>query len=125
VITLAFVQRSGPLPTDEYAIISDTVRVGTCRLRHTPSKSTEAPAGFESHVAIEIESEYRNQGYGTSAMRLICDKARELGMTELFLTIQEPNVASQTVARKNGAKFVTHAASPITGVLYNRYRIEL
>lgn len=125
MITLTLEKHDDGAKRDAYGVYKDDTRIGTVTLRHIPTKSAEAPPGFESHVGIVIDELHRGKRYGTEAMRLVLKEAKKTGHTEVLLTIKESNIASRTVAERNGAVFVEQAPSPVSGEIFHRYRILL
>lgn len=122
---LAFLSHTDDPPTDVFAIMDNDEQVGTCELRHCLYKGAEPPAGFEGHIAYEVLPEHRGKGYAKAALRLLCDKAREHGSTELRLTIKDENIASRKVAESCGAMSTKTAPSPTSGKLYHLYILQL
>lgn len=123
-ITLKLLDLSGPLPTATYDIYDDDKRVGMCQLRHRPGKPETLPDGFESHVYYEIEEEFRGMGYAKEALKLLLSGARNVGLSNVVLTVAEDNVPSQRVIEGYGAQFI-ESGNDIEGVIHRKYRIDL
>ena len=124
MLTLKLKEITGPLPTSIYEIIVDGVVVGICQLRHRPSKSLTMPEGFESHAWYEIESEFRNKGYATEALKELLIEAKNIELKEIILTIAEDNIYSQRVVEKNGG-LLLETKPDQNGILYRKYLISL
>ena len=87
------------VPSDTYWLYVDDKPVGTGKLRH---RLTEKLMENGGHVGYAIAPSYRNQGYGKMLLKLLINEARNLGISNLLLTIQNHNTASIQVAIANG-----------------------
>lgn len=114
----------GPLPTYEFELVDEERCVGRLQLRHSPSKSSSFPEGFESHIYYEIDPEYRGKGYGKEILKLGLVEARSRGLSEVILTCTEENVASCKIIEFNGGKLLDSKHS-LDGKLVRKYRIIL
>jgi predicted acetyltransferase len=109
----------------EYHILdSSKNKVGMAQLRLTPSKSSEMPEGFESHVYYEVDPEHRGKGYATEALKELLKEAEQHGISPVVATVNSDNLASIKVIEKCGGKLevrgVTSNKQPVL-----KYRISL
>ncbi len=107
---------------------SDGVRVGRIHLRDTNDSVILRALG---HCGYAVDEPYRRQGYATRAVRLICQIARHLRVTPLWILIAPENTASRRTVERAGLQYVdTAETSPEAraldhGPLVCRYLIEL
>jgi predicted acetyltransferase len=98
--------KSGNLPTTTFELFDNDVKIGKIQIRYKVSKSETMPEGFESHIYYEIIEEFRGKNYGNEILKLGLEKAKEIGLKELILTVDEENVASRKIIESNGVVFV-------------------
>ena len=103
---------------DEYVLRDRGRIVGSCRVRHYLLPSTEVIGG---HIGFDIRPLERRKGYGTLILRLALEKARQLGLERVLLTVQGSNLASIRVMEKNGGVLQDALESPLTGETIRRY----
>lgn len=115
---------TGPLPTSEFELQDNGIVLGILQLRHQPSKATSFPEGFESNIYYEIYPEYQRRGYGTLILKLGLLKAEEIGLTEVVLTCEEDNIASQKIIESNGGILVDSKPESL-GSIIRKYKILL
>ena len=58
-------------------------------------------------------------------VKLVLEKAKELGLERVLITCDKDNMASARVIQKNGGKLESESISKQTGKLKQRYWIEL
>jgi predicted acetyltransferase len=58
-------------------------------------------------------------------LRLTLDEARDLGLKQVLITADSPNVASWRIIEKNGGVLRSEALSQHTGELLRKYWIKL
>jgi len=73
--------------------------VGIFNLRHFLNEFLENGPG---HIGYGISKEYRKYGYGTKGLGLTLEKARNLGITEAYLSCYKSNEGSLKVQLNNG-----------------------
>ena len=95
------------------------------QLRHEPSHGVGIPETMSSHIYYEISSEYRSKGYGKMILSLGLEKAKEIGLSEVFITCMEDNVASRKIIESNGGTFVEVAFIPQENKKMLKYKIVL
>ncbi|MCL5459869.1 GNAT family N-acetyltransferase, partial [Loigolactobacillus coryniformis] len=86
-----------PLPTSEYELYEDNILIGKIQIRHKPSHAPEIPENMESHIYYEIIPVHRTKGYGKTILKLGIEKAKELGLREIFITCMENNTSSKKI----------------------------
>jgi RimJ/RimL family protein N-acetyltransferase len=68
-----------------------------------------------------LAPEYRGRGYATEAAQALLDEARRTFIGEIFVIIDQDNLASQNVARKLG--FESLGVTDVLGARRNFYRM--
>ena len=110
------------VPQDEYWLMDNDRIVGSCRVRHRLTATTELDGG---HIAYEICPPERRKGYGTAILRLALVKARSLDLDRALLTTHPWNHGSRRVIEKNGGVLRDECRSPLTDEIVRRYWISL
>ena len=57
------------------------------------------------HIAYGVRPNLRNRGYGNTILKLLLFKCEEMGMSEVSVSCNKGNVASQRIIEKNKGKF--------------------
>ncbi|HEX9274487.1 MAG TPA: GNAT family N-acetyltransferase [Candidatus Binatia bacterium] len=113
----------GRVPQSTFWLVRDGQRIlGCSRLRHTLNAFLEELGG---HIGYDIRPSERRRGYGTQILRLTLDKARDLGLKQVLVTADSPDVASWRIIEKNGGVLHGEELSQHTGQLLRKYWIEL
>ena len=113
----------GRVPQSIFWLVRDGQRILTCsRLRHTLNTFLEQVGG---HIGYDVRPSERRRGYGTQILRMTLDKARDLGLKQVLVTADSPNVASWRIIEKNGGVLHGEELSQHTGQLLRKYWIEL
>ena len=113
----------GRVAQSTFWLVRDGQRIlGCSRLRHTLNAFLEELGG---HIGYDIRPSERRRGYGTQILRLTLDKARDLGLKQVLVTADSPNVASWRIIEKNGGVLHGEELSQHTGQLLRKYWIEL
>lgn len=104
-----------------YLVLGDRV-LGETRLRHqlTPDLMIEG-----GNIGYTIRPSERRKGYGTLALALTLEKARELGLSRVLITCDTDNTGSARIIEKNGGILAGRDVSPESGKLVSRYWIEI
>ncbi len=91
------------VPATTYFAVRKTDKkiVGSIQLRHELDDDLRKRGG---HIGYGICPSERNKGYGTEQLSLVLEKARELHIPRVMITCDQTNIASATVAIKNGGK---------------------
>jgi len=87
------------VPSTVYWLLADGVPVGFGTVRHFLTDALRREGG---NIGYGIAPRYRGKGYGKELLRLLLEKAREMGMAQALVTIRSDNRASQAVALANG-----------------------
>lgn len=95
---------TGPdgLPFYFYDILAGGQNVGKISLRIGANFHTY----YNGNIGYEVDEPYRGQGYARAACRLLLPLARYHGMTSLYLTCAESNIASYRTIEGLGAELV-------------------
>ena len=94
---------NGKVPQTVYWLYIDDKPVGMGKLRH---KLTNELMFIGGHGGYVIRPSCRGKGYGTLLLKLMMLKAKELGISKIYLTIQNENIPSIKVALSNGGVIV-------------------
>jgi predicted acetyltransferase len=86
------------VPRTIYWLLAGDVPVGMAKLRHYLNDYLR-PNG---HVGFTIRPSQRGKGYGTTMLRELVTKARDLGLEEILLTCLEDNLPSRRTIERNG-----------------------
>lgn len=73
---------------------------------------------YNGNIGYEIYPEYRGKKYSLSACKLVMNVARAHGMTHLFITCAEENIASRKIIESLGAEYLETAVPPKDYVYY-------
>lgn len=96
--------------------------VASSRIRHELIPVLLLDGG---NIGYEVRPSERRRGIGTELLRLTLEKARQLGLERVLLTIDATNVGSMGVTLANGGVFADTSVSPVSGRTMNRYWITL
>lgn len=83
-------------------LVDDNKFIGRIKVRHRLNKKLLRKTGHISYIIAKSE---RNKGYGTQALKLALQKAKELKLKRVLITCKENNLASKKIIEKNGGKF--------------------
>lgn len=112
----------GWVPASTYWLICQKRIIGTCNLRH---KLNDFLREFGGHVGYSIRPSERRKGFGTQMLRLLLEKAQELGIEHLLVTCDDNNIASARVIEKNSGKLADKVIKDDSKVPIRRYWIDL
>ena len=90
----------GFVPDTTYVLDDNGVYVGVFNLRHTLNDFLKEGPG---HIGYCIKKEYRGKGYGTRGLEMVLSKAFELGIEEVYMSVNKNNPKSLNVQLRNGA----------------------
>lgn len=79
------------------------VPVGIGKIRHALTEQSREKGG---NIGYAISSRFRGKGYGTVLLGLLLEKAAEMKVKEIMLTVEKSNPASKRVIEKNGGRLV-------------------
>lgn len=86
-----------------YWLMCDDIPIGIGKIRHELTIESRKNGG---NIGYAIAAEYRGKGYGRELLRLLIQKAKKMGISEIILTIDKGNDSSRVVAECNGAKLI-------------------
>lgn len=90
----------GVVPQTTYVLLDTMGRaLGELRLRPRLTLPFERHNG---HIGYNVRPRERGKGYATRMLTLALDKARDLDVERLMLTVADENLASIRVVEKNG-----------------------
>lgn len=110
------------VPHTTYWLVSDDVVVGVSNLRHRLTDNLRHEGGS---IGYGVRPSARRRGFATEMLRRTLDPARDLGLTEAWLTCAKTNVGSVRTILGNGGLFVSEEFLPDRGEIVQRYRIPL
>lgn len=87
------------VPENTYWLYADGQPVGYGKLRH---RLTEALKETGGHIGYGIRPSQRGKGYGRLILKLLLEKARELGIAEVLIDCLAENELSRKVIEANG-----------------------
>ncbi len=87
------------VPSTTFWLYVEGVPVGFGVVRHFLTDALRKAGG---NIGYGIAPEYRGRGYGKELLRLMLEKAHELGIDRALITIHLDNLPSQGVAKANG-----------------------
>lgn len=112
----------GWVPGSTYWLVRNGRVLGVSNLRHDLTEFLRHEGG---HIGYSVRPTERGKGCGTLMVKLVLEKAKELGLERVLITCDKDNVASAKVIQKNGGKLESESISKQTGKLKQRYWIEL
>ncbi len=115
----------GPLPTSEFELVDGDKVVGFIQIRHKPSHGDGVPAHLASHIYYEIRNEYRGKGYGKFILQLGLREAKKIGLTEVFVTCFESNIASRKIIEASGGVLIDEDTIPADDQKMLKYKISI
>ena len=93
------IQDGWKVPTTTYWLYADDKPVGFGKVRHCLTDKLRKAGG---HIGYAVAPAYCGKGYGKELLRLLLQKANEMGIEKALLTIRLNNTASQAAAFANG-----------------------
>jgi predicted acetyltransferase len=112
----------GWVSSNTYWLLQQKRILGTINLRHY---LTETLRDFGGHIGYSIRPSERNKGYGTMMLRMVLEKARQLGLQNVLITCSKDNYASARIIEKNGGMLDSESFSPRGQRITRRYWINL
>lgn len=86
-------------PQTTYWLKDNNIVVGMGKIRHQLNDYSRKYCG---NIGYAIDPLQRGKGYANILLKLLLQKAKELKVNEIILTIEKGNIASQKVIEKNG-----------------------
>ncbi|AZB44942.1 GNAT family N-acetyltransferase [Bacillus sp. FJAT-42376] len=91
------------VPHSTYWLIDEAGKVvGSVNVRHRLNDSLLQRGG---HIGYGIRPSEREKGYAAAILTYALEKTRELGITEVLVTCDQKNIASEKTIIKNGGQF--------------------
>ena len=75
------------------------------------------------HIGFAVRPSERGKGYATLMLKLVLEKAKQLGLRRVLVTCDKDNLASARVIQKNGGQLNTESISKQFGKMTQRYWI--
>lgn len=114
---------AGPMvPATEFWMIDADGYAGRLDLRHELNDKLRL---FGGHIGYDVRPSRRRRGYGTLALYLGLDKAREFGLDRVLVTCDELNLPSRKIIEANGGVLEDAIETPFRSTLTCRYWIDL
>jgi predicted acetyltransferase len=111
-------RRAGRVPCSHFWLLDGSLVVGTSRVRHRLTPYLEQEIG---HIGYDVRPSQRGRGHGTTLSRLTLERARELGLTGVWIICDSDNQASVLVAERCGAALHEEVLSSLTDAPIRRY----
>lgn len=90
------------VPYEHLWLVQGSFFLGSVSFRH---ELNEYMMEFAGHIGYGIRPSVQGQGIGTLALKLVCQRAANMGMERLLVTCSPDNVASEKIILKNGGEF--------------------
>jgi predicted acetyltransferase len=91
----------GKVLDSEFWLVDDLEIIGRVALRHELHERLRLHGG---HIGYEIRPSQQRKGYGTLILKLVLEKARDIGLERVLLTCDVDNFGSRRVIEMNGGK---------------------
>lgn len=82
-------------------LVSSSTIVGLGKIRHGLTEQSRIEGG---NIGIAIDPARRGKGYATRFISLLLQKAIEMGIGEILITVKKYNYPSKVAFEKNGCK---------------------
>jgi predicted acetyltransferase len=96
--------------------------VGVSNLRHRLTVALRREGG---HIGYGIRPSARGLGYGLLILRETLTRARDVGLSEAWLTCAKTNTASARTILRNGGELMSEEYIESRGEIVQRYQISL
>lgn len=101
---------------------SDGRIVGFCCLRRKLEYDDDDPQ-FASHIGYSIRPGERGKGYAVRQLRLVLQKAREMGISTARIVCSDVNTPSSRTILSCGGIYVDSVYGQESGITVNRYDV--
>jgi predicted acetyltransferase len=91
----------GKVLQSEFWLVDNLEYIGRAKLRHELNDHLRV---FGGHIGYEIRPTRQRQGLGTLMLKLVLEKAHELGLERVLITCDEDNLGSRGVIEENGGE---------------------
>jgi len=112
----------GWVPASTYWLICQNHIIGTCNLRH---ELNDCLREFGGHVGYSIRPSERRKGFGMQILKLLLNKAQNLGVVRILVTCYDNNIASIRVIERNGGILADKVNNDNSEIPTRRYWIDL
>ena len=114
----------GYVTSYDYFIVEDDKFLGRISIR---TALTPKLLQYGGHIGYGIHPKYFRQGYGTKALELGLEKAKEIGLDRVLITCDDDNIGSYRIIEKNGGILENKVENFESGekILTRRYWIDL
>ncbi len=87
------------VPQTSFWMFENDEPIGYGRIRHSLNETLEKTGG---HIGYAIRKSRRGQGYGNKLLQLLISECKGLGITQIQISANADNVASNKVILRNG-----------------------
>jgi predicted acetyltransferase len=91
------------VPYTCYVFIIENKIVGVGSVRHYLNEYLEK---FGGHIGYSIRPTERKKGYGSKALELLINQAKEMNIEKILITCNINNIGSKKVIENNNGKFI-------------------
>jgi len=112
----------GYVPHTVWWLVKGPEYLGRVDIRHQLNEQLLKLGG---HIGYSIRSSQRRKGYGTLALKLALEKARELGLHKVLVTCDIDNIGSNKIIQANGGVLENTVEAGEGNPPKNRYWITL
>ena len=91
------------VPYTCYVFIKENKIVGVGSVRHYLNEYLEK---FGGHIGYSIRPTERKKGYGSKALKLLINQAKEMNIEKILITCNINNIGSKKVIENNNGKFI-------------------
>lgn len=91
------------VPYTCYVFIKENKIVGVGSVRHYLNEYLEK---FGGHIGYSIRPTERKKGYGSKALELLINQAKEMNIEKILITCNINNIGSKKVIENNNGKFI-------------------
>jgi len=111
------------VPHSTFWLVRDGAEVvGVSNLRH---RLTDALRHEGGNIGYGVRPSARRNGFAYLLLRHTLDRARAIGLSEVWLTCGATNLGSVRTILGNGGSFMSEEFIPARGEIVQRYRIDL
>ena len=94
--------KEGRVPQTIYLVMENGVIIGLGKIRHYLNEALLINGG---HIGLAIKEEYRKNGNGIKALKLLLEECKNsYNIENVLVTIEEENIPSIKMTERNGGK---------------------